>query len=456
MFRTILRREIQDTCASSTIISAMVALTILVPLSAYIQARHYQRVVEDYAIRQSIHQAENSGQAIVLMRPLQPLLPLFNGAYDVLPDEFRLRSDSATINLPSGDLMPLDWLFPKIDLSFIIGVLMTLLTILLAHDSIAGDSEQGSLKLALAGPVRRRTVLAAKLTGIILPTTAILIYVILLYATVVTVFSGGTVDLSGANLSALAVFTLVAILVLIVIAALGVAISTSVRRSSASLFVCASIWIVIILILPILGPYMASSLKPAPLPESARLEVASKEKELIQAELAEHRKIAADLKARQVEVEAAWRRYLELRRIWIERRDEEIGRLVSERNKKLHDQQAFARRISLFSPYVAFKEVLSSLCGTGLESYGEFLVAVERYKQQEFIPKGFDSLSRQKPWLNAANPEDRLQLQALHAPSPTLFGRLAAAVWPLSILIIEMIILLAWGAISFERYDVRV
>jgi ABC-type transport system involved in multi-copper enzyme maturation permease subunit len=456
MFRTILRREIQDACASSTLRSAIVALTILVPLSAYIQARYYQREVEDYAFRQSIHQTEDSGQSIVLMRPLQPLLPLFNGAYDVLPDEFRLRSDSATITSPSGDLMPLDWLFPKIDLSFIIGVLMTLLTILLAHDSIAGDREQGALKLTLAGPVRRRTVLAAKLTGIILPTTVILVYVILLYTTVVKVFSGGTVELSGANLSVLAVFTLVAILVLIVIAALGVAISASVRRSSGSLFVCASIWIVITLIWPILGPYLASSLKLVPVPELARRDVASKERELIQAELAEHRKTAADLKARRVEIEAAWRRYLELRRMWMERSDEEIGRLVRERKKQINDQQTFARRISLFSPYVAFKEVLSSLCGTGLESHDEFLAAVERYRQQEFIPKGFDTLSRQRPWLNAADPEERLQLHALHEPSPTLFGRLAAAAWPLSILIIEMIISMMWGAISFERYDVRV
>lgn len=456
MFRTILRRELQDNCASSTLISALIALTALVPLSAYIQARYYQRLVEDYAIRQNIHQTENSGQAIVLMRPLQPLLPFFNGAYDVLPNEFRLRSDSATINPPSGDLMPLDWLFPKIDLSFIIGVLMTLLTILLAHDSIAGDREQGSLKFILAGPVRRRTVLAAKLTGIILPITIILVYVILLYTTVVKVFSGGGVALSGASLSALAVFTLVAILVLIVITALGVAVSASVKRSSVSLFVCASIWIVMTLIWPILGPYLASSFKPVSVPESARLDMALKEKELIQAELAEHRKIAADLKARQVDIEVAWRQYLELRRRWIERKDEEIGRLVRERKKQIRDQQICARRISLFSPYVAFKEVLSRLCGTGLESYDEFLAAVERYRQQEFIPQGFDSLSRQKPWLNEAGLDDQLQLRALQAPAPTLFGRLAAAVWPLSILIIEMIILMMWGVLSFERYDVRV
>ena len=455
MFLTILRRELQETGANSILLSALVAMTILVPLSAYIQAGDYQRMVEDYAIRQSIHQTENSSQSIVLIRPTPPLAPFFNGAYDSLPDEFRLRNDTATTNTPSGDLTPLDWLFPKIDLSFIIGVLMTLLTILLAHYTIAGDREQGALKLILAGPIGRRTVLAAKVTGVILPTTVILIYIVFLYTIVVTVFSEGTFDLSGGNLSALAVFTLVAIIVLIVTAALGVAVSASVQRSSVSLFACASIWIVIILIWPTFGPYIASSSKPVAPPEAFQRDMASKEKELVREELAEHRKTAADLKAGQVGVEAAWRRYLELRRGWIERRNEEIGRLVNERKEHVHDQQAFARRISLFSPYVAFKEVLGSLCGTGLESYDEFLVAVEQCRQQEFIPKGLDLRSRQKPWLNAASPGDRLQLRPLQTPSPTLSKRLAAAAWPLSILIAEMIILLTLGALSFERYDVR-
>ncbi len=456
MFRTIIRRELQETLTSSILLFALIALTILVPLSAYIQARYYQLVVEDSALRHSIHQAGNNSQTIVLIRPVPPLAPFFNGAYDVLPDEFRLRSDSVTINPPSGDLIPLDWLFPKIDLSFIIGVLMTLLTILLAHDTIAGDREPGALKLILAGPVRRRTVLAAKLTGIILPAAVILVYVISLYTTVVTVFSGGTVDLSGANLSALAVFTIVALIMLIATAALGVAISASVRRSSVSLFVCASIWIVTILIWPPLGPYLASSLKPVSTPEAAQRDIASKEKELIREELAEQRKTAAELKAQQVGVESAWQRYLELRRGWIERRNEKIGGLVRERKKQISDQQIFARRISLFSPYAAFKEILGDLCGTGLGNYDEFLMAVEHYRQQEFIPKGFDLFSRQKPWLNAADPDGRLQLRPLQAPPPTLTKRLAASALPLSTLIAEMVILVMLGVLNFERYDVRV
>src|SRR5215475_2587627 len=121
MFRTILRRELQETGASFTLLSALVALTILVPLSAYIQARYHRHVVEDYAIRQSIHQTESGSQSIILIRPIPPLAPFYNGAYDSLPDEFRLQRDSAITNPPGGDLTPLDWLFPKIDLSFIIG-----------------------------------------------------------------------------------------------------------------------------------------------------------------------------------------------------------------------------------------------------------------------------------------------------------------------------------------------
>jgi hypothetical protein len=213
---------------------------------------------------------------------------------------------------------------------------------------------------------------------------------------------------------------------------------------------------VITLIWPTYGPYIASSSKPAAPPEAFQRDIASKEKELIQEELAEHRKTAAELKAQHVGVEAAWQRYLDLRRRWIERRNEEIGRLVRERKKQFHDQQTFARRISLFSPYVAFKEVLGSLCGTGLESYDEFLASVERYRQQEFIPKGLDLRSRQKPWLNAAHPNDHLQLPPLQTPSPTLSERLAAAALPLSILVAEMILLMMLGFLSFERYDVRV
>jgi ABC-type transport system involved in multi-copper enzyme maturation permease subunit len=455
MFRAILRQELQETFSKLTLLSALVVLTILVLLSAYVQAHYYQRVVEDYALRQKIHQAENSSQTAVLTRPLPPLLPFFNGIYDSLPEEFRLRSESVTTLPLSGDLMPLDWLFPKIDLSFVIGVLMTLLTVLFAHDTIAGDREQGTLKLILASPVRRGTVLAAKLTGIILTMAIFLVYVVLLYIAVVVGFSRGTVSFSIDSLSVLAISTLVALLMLMVAAALGAAIAASIRRSLLSLSISASIWIVAILIWPSLGPYIASSIKAVPTWEASQREIALKEGELIQAELAEQRKTAADLHALGIGVEVAWQRYLDVRRNWVKRRNEEIGRLVNRQKKEIRDQYFFARRISAFSPYVAFKEVLGSLCGTGLDSYDEFLASVERVGEREFLPSSFDLLSRQKPWLDPAKPDSQVYLRPLQTPAITLYRRLTAVAWPLGILIAEVSLLVLISIFSFDRYDVR-
>jgi ABC-type transport system involved in multi-copper enzyme maturation permease subunit len=455
MFHTIIRRELQETRSSVTFLSAIVVLTILVLLSAYIQARHYQRMVEDYDFRQHMRQATDNGQTFVLIRPLPPLLPFFNGVYDSLPDEFRLRNDSVKTSQQSGDLTPLDLLFPKIDLSFIIGVLMTLPTILLAHVTIAGDKEQGTLKLTLSSPVQRRAILAAKLLGVIAPMSVVLVYAVALYTAVVTVFSGGTVHLSAATLGSLAAATLVSLLVLTLIALLGAAIAALVRRSLVSLTLCASVWIGGILIWPSLGPYIASSFKTVSTWESAQGEMDQKERVLIQAELAEHRKAAEDLKSQQVRVEPAWRQYLEYRRKWMEKRNEEIGRIVGERRRQIRDRQLFARRLSSFSPYIALKEILGSLCGTGLESYDEFLNSVERFNESEFLPASFDRLSRQKPWLDTVKPGGELQLRPFEAPSPGGYQRLTAAAWPLGVLIAEILSLVVVGGLSFERYDVR-
>ncbi len=455
MVRTILYRELHKSFTSSVLRSALVVLTVLVPLSAYIQARYYQRLVEDYNLRQNIHQTENNSQAIVLIQPPPSMLPLFNGAYDVLPDEFRVRSDSATINPLSGDLMPLDWLFPKIDLSFIIGVLMTLLAILLAHESVTGDRDQGALKLILAGPIRRRTVLACKLLGVILPMILLLIYVEFLYIGVVIFFSGGTFTVSATNIGLIIGSTLGAVLLLMVAVAFSTSIPLLVKRSLISMFVCTSIWILAILVWPSFGPYIAAYYKSVSPLQTAQREIAFKERELIQEELAEHRELAIRMKADNAGVEFAWHQYLELNRRWIAKRNEQIGRLVNERRKHVNEQQAFARRILLPSPYIAFQEIMGSLGDTGLERYNNFLTEVETYSQQEFLPDSFDLLATQKPWLNTASVNDQIHLRPLKTSSQTFLTRLSSVVWPFFILIAELLILLIVGIACFERYDVR-
>jgi ABC-type transport system involved in multi-copper enzyme maturation permease subunit len=453
MFITLFRRELREILSSFTFQSAMIVLTALILLSAYTQAVYHRSLVKDFEIRQRVHQVENNEEAIVVSRPVPTLLPFYNGAFASMPDEFRLRSESVSANPLSGDLTPLDWLLPKIDLSFIVGVLLSLVAIQLAHTTIAGEREQGTLKLILAGSVKRRTVLAAKMMSILVPISAALLYAVLLYTFIVIGFSEGTIALTPVTVAGLVGCLLASFPIIIVFVEIGVAVSTYVKRSSVALVSCAMIWAIAVLIWPSLVPYLASYLKPVPTWETLQHEKILKEGELIRDELIDHRRKADELKNN--EIESTWSQYLELRNQWAHKRQEEVEGLIHRQNQRIHEQRRFATILASCSPYETFKETLGSLCGTGLDSYDRFLAAVIQYSQQEFLPASAESLSRKKPWLGPGPQDRRLSLRPFQTPPHSSSRDLAQAVWPFSRLLLEMLLLLAICVFNFERYDVR-
>ena len=180
MLFIILCREIKDGFTSFTFLSAIVLVTILVPLSAGTQAFYYRGVVEDYAVRQRINSLDRTVEAAVLTRSVPSMLPFCNGVYDSLPDEVTIRSDSVLQSPSAEDVGALNWLFPDRDLTLIVGVLLTLMALLLSHDAVTGDREQGTLKMILSMAVRRRAVLMAKMLGICFLMVMTLAYCMLL------------------------------------------------------------------------------------------------------------------------------------------------------------------------------------------------------------------------------------------------------------------------------------
>lgn len=455
MFFTVLRREAKEGFISFAFLSALALLTVLVPLSAYTQASYYRHIIADNELRQSIHQSENSNQSVALIRPVPPLLPFFNGVYNYVPDEVTLRSNSAFRNESSEDLAPLDWIFPKIDLSLIVGVLGSLMAILLGHDAVTGEREQGTLQLMLSSPISRRAVLAAKLTGIMLLMASSLAYIILLYTLTVRFFSGGTFQMTSSNLVGLAAYTLLSLLVLTVFATFGIAVSTMSKHSYISIIICITIWVSAVLIWPSLGPYLASSIRPVTSRQTFQRELLAKEAELIQAELSEHRSAASALQAQGVDVEVAWQRYFEIRRRWMDRKRQEIAQITDERKKEVESQLTIANRILLLSPYCSFKEALGELCGTGLQDYQSFLDATGRYEQEEFAPGSLESLAREKPWVEGSGGEDEFQFEPFRFRYPPLAERLEGVALIAGLLMLEAALIVALSLIKFNRYDVR-
>jgi ABC-type transport system involved in multi-copper enzyme maturation permease subunit len=459
MFLTIIRRDAKEGLMSPAFLSTLALLTVLAPLSAYTQARYNENAIDDYTRRQEIHEEihrdQESTLSLTLARPRPPLAPFFNGVFDSLSDEAKLLRASFNKTDFSEDLRPLDSLFPRIDLSLIVGLLMTLIAILLSHDAITGEKEQGTLKLMLAGPVPRRSLLAAKLTGVVLLMAISLAYTILLYTLVVVISSDGKFDISLHTLMGLVIYALVSLLLLILFAALGIAASTMAKQSSASLYICMGVWVILVLIWPSLAPYVVSYVQPNEPKQMTQGYLLDKEKKLVEMEMAEHKQASAELAAQRADAATSWRRYSEIRRHWTERKREEIADILADRERKEQTQQEFARRILIVSPYGAFNEILGALCETRLQDHHAFLNAAERYDKEEFVPASLNALAQEKPWLKTSASSAGIELPPFQVPAQSLGQRVKSVSIPIGLLTLEIALVIAMSLLLFSRYDVR-
>ena len=73
---------------------------------------------------------------------------------------WRMTYPSATPNLKNIDPDA-----TKIDWAFVIGYVLSLIALLFTFDSVAGEREHGTLRLMLANPIPRHTVLIGKFLG---------------------------------------------------------------------------------------------------------------------------------------------------------------------------------------------------------------------------------------------------------------------------------------------------
>jgi ABC-type transport system involved in multi-copper enzyme maturation permease subunit len=448
-----LRRELQEGATSFTFLCALAFLTGLLPIGAFVQAQHHQRLLKDRASRQVLRQAEARRDVIVISRPIPPLFPFFNGLYDRLPDEATLLPESVAASPSVEDLKPLDALFPKMDLGTILGVILTLMAVLLAHDAIVGEREHGTLRLIASAPVTRRTILLAKLMSAFLLAGIALLYGVTLSVALVAALSGGTFELSVSRLQELGVIVGIAGLVIGVFVALGLAISTIARTTSAALALSVALWVVMVIIWPSVAPLLAAALRPVPPNQVFRREMLAKERELIHGELLEHRRMAAELRAQDADVETAWTVYGDVKRRWSARRRAEMGPLIENRRHRVRRQQQAALRLLAISPYGAFVVALGDVCGTGPRDHWLFLDAVQRYVEEQWTSARWAALARERPW--KPEPYSSTSWPPFSAPVRSLKERVRAIGWPVAVLVIEWGGLIGVAFLRFDRSDIR-
>ncbi|MFW5950871.1 MAG: ABC transporter permease subunit [Gemmatimonadota bacterium] len=258
-------KELRELMVTGRFQAAAALVFLLIAVTLGIMARSHARALEDYGIAESTrveslreHGHLNRITAWEAQDPPNPLSVLVSGI-------------AANGRLGFFDNDALAVAYPPADLIMIVGIVLSLVALLFAHDGFTGERERGTLRLLVSGAASRGSILTGKLVG---RYAALLVPLLggLLAGALALVLSP---DIGWGATETVAFVALVGIsmLFLAVFVALGLLVSAWSRTTHGSLGLALSAWGVLILIVPSLAPYAAAAVAPTDNPALHRLEL---------------------------------------------------------------------------------------------------------------------------------------------------------------------------------------
>jgi ABC-type transport system involved in multi-copper enzyme maturation permease subunit len=197
-----------------------------------------------------------------MIRPPSALTFIAEGGGGMMPNAVVLNAFSRwSIEYQQRDnekipvLPPLDW-------SFIVGVMMTLLAILVSYNAVAGEKKDGTLKLVLSNPLSKLKFFAGKYLGLLL-TMLICFFVGITFNLSTMVLLGGP-PITAETLWAVGWAAVLAILCISAYLLAGLAVSSMTRTPAVALVVLLVFWIVTVFAVPGIGRLVAEQVVSVP------------------------------------------------------------------------------------------------------------------------------------------------------------------------------------------------
>ena len=475
MLGTIIRKEIQNNVFSFRFAAVFALLLIVVPVTVFVLTNDYVKKGNEFSFRRAaiedyLKNYAHFNRLRNVIQPSQPPLSMYT----------LVRGISSDINMEEFDNDPLPVMFPLLDLVFIVAILLSLAAIIFSYDSVCGEKEDGTLKLMLANGLPRSQIVLGKVFG----GTAVLIvpFFVSLLLGLVVILLNPRVSWTGANWGALGLVLLGAVVYVIFFQVLGVFISSRHHASASSIMTSLCVWVILVLVVPNVCPYLASLLSPAPSRiktsrEMSRLMDTDRDNlgRRLQAErtrdivkkypvLAE-RLTGAETKARVAKDPAFREAYEALRKetqaAWDEanRIQGEKARVIdNDRMQKEKAQTGLSTRLSMISPLADFTYWATDLTSTGLRNAGYFRDLSDAWDRTytAYYRARLAALQKLDPavdWWNTA--VDVSDMPRFMYKEETLGARAKSGLGPLTVLIVMCVGLFVAAYVSFVRYDAR-
>lgn len=400
MLLHLVRKELLDHLLSLRFAIACGVCLLVFLLSSLVLTRDYREAASTWAMNESIHrnailqitELTMLSQGISVDRPPNPLSILVRGQMPQLTESVKVQPGGQLDFTEAYEQNPVIPLFPQVDFVFGVGIVMSLLALAFGYDAVAGERESGVLKVLMSYPVPRDQVLLGKWIGGYLALVAPFLTAFLASLVLMVLFPEVQPTLD-TTLGVLGLLVL-ALLYLAAIYSLGLFVSCRVSLSSTAITVLLLIWVVLILALPNMAPYVAERIAPIPSRESVERErteiqqaTQKRMMELWQQEMQRtsgrggfsmNDSLRARIDALQKEAEA------------------EMKKVEDGYAAQVAGQSRLAGIVARFSPLASFELTAFDLAGAGIDQERRFVESLKTYAKtwQEYSTRKQEAFRR--------------------------------------------------------------
>jgi ABC-type transport system involved in multi-copper enzyme maturation permease subunit len=433
-------------------IIAVLICCLLMPLSVWVLSNDYLRDAEDYTGRVSLDARRIDGKAfsINVNRPIPPLSTLYRGAYPESVNSINLKfyvgwnlPAAATTQSLANDL------FPTVDLTFIVGIVLSAMALMFSFDALSGEKAEATLRLIMANPVPRSRVVLGKWLGL---SAALLVPFIIGFILSLLIFFGITgVQLSGDEWGALALTALAAVLYLSLFMLVGVVISAFTGNPTVSIFVCLAVWGVLTIILPQTANAVAEAITPAPAPQTVEKHIRTAYNDFAEKLRAYNLEAYARAKREGLDGDAAEALKDQNEFMSAVENRRQVNAIEREYWLKVQRQEEVGHTAALLSPYGCYSQAVISLANTGPTAQRHFLTSAYSYGEEYYADI----------WTRVFNTQGLRSRDAaetapkFHFSDLALATRIEQSLAPLGVMLGLMAVLLFVAVVAFNRYDVR-
>jgi len=487
MLKTIITREFLNNILNLRFMVGLVLCIIVTIACIMILVHDYRQELADYNLRVNLQDEfldnyATFGRIFWLIPRQKP------------PERFRplIIGISGDENVESFDNNPLPILFPHLDFLFIVTIIMSLLALLFSYDAITSERQSGTLRLVIANSISRTTILFGKFIG---GTASLLIpFILSLLVGALYISINPSIQWDGSAWAELALLTAASVTFIMLFYLLGLMVSTFSRYSAVSILNCLFLWVLLILVIPNVCPYISAQLYRIPsIKETQRQEAEIKEAD---AEVKRQRRKAVVSKFRndygglfskleslgfgkilddevgdkeKVEELAAadpdFKAMVDAFRHELEQassgartaENQEVDKLWGDLNTKAAAQTRLARNLACISPLANFVYVARGLTGTGLRSLEYFGQVKAEYRKRfvRYARKKERQAEKNDPTFTWKSFLDLSERPRFVFKEEALKDKLNEVLPYWGILVLFNVVFFAAAFAGFMRYDVR-